>query len=161
DPPSSSCCLLLQGYLCWQEQTSGQITSIHVPGDVPDLHTIVCPKLHANLTALGPVVVAFVPHAFFREISNRSPRLCRALQLLSLADTACLRNWVSNLGSRDSLARAAHLICEITFRLRAVGLAKEYRYPLPITQSDLAAACAISAVHANRVTQELRKRRTL
>ncbi|MDB5611363.1 MAG: putative Transcriptional regulator, Crp/Fnr family [Bradyrhizobium sp.] len=160
DQPSH-CRLVLQGYLCWKDGNDGQITSIYVPGDIPDLHTMIAPKLDAHLTALGPAVVAAVPHAFFQEISSRSPNLDHALQLLGLADTACLRNWIINLGSRDSLTRVAHLICEITTRLRAVGLATDDRFPSPFTQSDLASACAISAVHANRIIQELRRRQVL
>lgn len=157
----SDCCLVLQGYLCWKDDSYGQITSIHVPGDVPDLHAIIAPTLTGHLTALGPAVVAFVPHSFFRETSSLSPSLHRAFQLLSLVDAACLRNWIANLGSRDSLTRVAHLICEITVRLRAVGLAKDHCFPSPFTQSDLASACAISAVHANRIIQELRRRQIL
>jgi CRP-like cAMP-binding protein len=153
-----SCSLLLQGYLCWKDAAAEQITSIHVPGDIPDLHTILSPRLESNLSALGPVVVAFVPHAFFHEIASLSPRLSRTLALLAVADAAALRNWIINLGSRDSLTRVAHLICEIVVRLRAVGLARDWRFPSPFTQSDLAAACGISAVHANRVIQELRRR---
>jgi CRP-like cAMP-binding protein len=157
----SRCCLLLQGYLGWKDSGAGQITSINVPGDIPDFHTNISPRLTAHLTALGPAVVAFVPHTFFREISSLSPNLHRALQLTGVADAACLRNWIINLGSRDSLARVAHLICEILVRLRAVGLAKDDRFPSPFTQSDLACACAISAVHANRIIQELRRREIL
>ena len=157
----SQCCLLLSGYLCSRDEPSGQIISVYVPGDVPDLHTIVSPGLEPCLTALGPVVVAFVPHTFFDEISSLSPSLRHALELLNSADLARLRNWIVNIGSRDSLARVAHLICEIAFRLRAVGLANNYRFALPLVQSDLAAACAISAVHANRIVQELRRRRIL
>ncbi|MBV8926359.1 MAG: Crp/Fnr family transcriptional regulator [Bradyrhizobium sp.] len=155
------CCLLLQGYLCWKDDNDGQITSIYVPGDVPDLHTIVVPRLDARLTALGPAVVAFVPHAFFHEISSSSPSLQRALQLLGHAEASCLRNWIINLGSRDSLSRVAHLMCEIAVRLQAVGLAKDDRFASPFTQSDLALACAISPVHANRVIQDLRRRQVL
>ena len=155
------CCLLLQGYLSWKDGNHGQITSIYVPGDIPDLHTIVAPRIDAQLTALGPAVVAWTPHAFLREISSQSPSLDHALRLLGLADAACMRNWIINLGSRDSLSRVAHLICEITTRLRAVGLAKDDRFPSPFTQSDLGSACAISAVHVNRVIQELRRREVL
>jgi CRP-like cAMP-binding protein len=115
----------------------------------------------ANLNALGPVVVAFVPHDFFHQISRASPRLSRALSLAMVADASLLRNWVVNLGSRDSLTRVAHLICEIASRLRAVGLARDDRFSSPSTQSDLAAACGISAVHANRIIQELRRKKLL
>lgn len=162
DQPTS-CCLLLQGYLCWKDadRREGQITSIHVPGDIPDLHTIYSPTVESNLSALGSAVVAFVPHTFFRDISAQSPQMSRALSLLLLADAGALRNWIVNLGSRDALARVAHLLCEIASRLRAVGQAKDYRFPSPFTQSDLAAACAISAVHANRIIQDLRRNQLL
>ena len=154
------CCLLLQGYLCWRDPDNdkGQITSIYVPGDMPDLQTMDSPQLHANLNALGPTVVAFVPHSFLHEVVTRSPSMAHALSLLNLSDAASLRNWVINLGSRDSLERVAHLTCEIAFRLWAVGEARNYQFPSPFTQSDLAAACSISAVHANRIIQELRRK---
>ncbi len=156
------CCLVLQGYLCWRDpDNGGQITSIYVPGDIPDLQTVKSPAVEANLSALGPVVVAFVPHSFFHEMTSFSSSLARALALLSLAEAACLRNWIINLGSRDSLTRVAHLICEIVYRLQAVGQARDFRFPSPFTQSDLAAACGISAVHANRIIQELRRQHLL
>jgi len=160
DQPSR-CCVLLQGYLCWKGDNDGQITSIHVPGDIPDLHALIAPRLEAHLIALGPAVVAFVPHGFFQEITSLSSSLRHALRLLGIIDAACLRNWIVNLGSRDSLTRVAHLICEITMRLQAVGLARDDRFASPFTQSDLASACAISAVHANRIIQDLRRKEVL
>jgi CRP-like cAMP-binding protein len=157
---ASECCVLLQGYTCWKDDdhSAGQITSIHVPGDVPDLYTTMSPRVDARLCALGPAVVAFVPHRFFRDISAMSERLAHALSLLALAEFASLRNWLVILGSCESLTRAAHLICEITVRLRLVGLARDNRIPSPFTQSDLAAICGISPVHANRIIQDLRRK---
>lgn len=157
---TSECCLLLQGYTCWKDadHSDGQITSIHIPGDVPDLYTTLSPRIDARLCALGPAVVAFVPHGFFRDIGATSARMAHALSLLALADIATLRNWLVILGSCESLTRVAHLICEITVRLRAVGLARDDRFPSPFTQSDLAAICGISPVHANRTIQDLRRK---
>jgi CRP-like cAMP-binding protein len=154
----SCCCLLLQGYLCWRDAGNDerQITSIHVPGDVPDLQAVISPIVEESLCTTGPAIVAFVPHSFFREISL-SPNLNHALSLLTINDAACSRNWIVNLGSRNSLARVAHLICEIAVRLLAVGHGRDYCFPSPFTQSDLAAACGITAVHVNRVVQELRR----
>lgn len=153
------CCLTLQGYLSWQDPESheGQITSIYVPGDIPDLQTLHDSRVDSNLVALGPAVVAFVPHTFFHELGQLSPAMSRALLLMLLADHAMQRNWAVNLGSRNALTRVAHLLCEITTRLQNVGLARDFRLPSPFTQSDLAAACSISPVHANRTIQELRR----
>jgi DNA-binding transcriptional regulator LsrR (DeoR family) len=51
----------------------------------------------------------------------------------------------------------AHLICELAARLRTVDLARNLRFAIPMTQAELADACGISSVHANRVVQELRE----
>ena len=157
------CCLLLQGYLCWHVAAGqdGQITAIYVPGDVPDLHTLYHPSVGANLVTLGSAIIALVPHDFFRELSANSPAMSRALLLMMLADLAIQRNWTVNLGSRDALCRVAHLVCEIRERLHGVGLARDFSFSSPFTQSDLAAACGISPVHANRTIQELRRRNLL
>ena len=103
------CCLLLQGYLCWQDVDNhyGQITSIHVPGDVPDLYTVHDPRIDFDLVTLRPAVVASVPHRFFREISALSPSISRALLFLLLTDAAALRNCIVNLGSRDAYHRCS------------------------------------------------------
>ena len=50
----------------------------------------------------------------------------------------------------------AHLLCEFQVKLKAVGLAKDGTFDLPITQVELADAIGVSAVHVNRVLQELR-----
>ncbi|MET4234533.1 CRP-like cAMP-binding protein [Bradyrhizobium sp. LA6.10] len=154
------CCVVLQGYLSRYiaEGQHGQITSIHVPGDVPDLHTLYQPHAEGNLIALGSAVVALVPHDFFHKLTAKSAAMSRALLLMQLTDLAIQRDWTLNLGSRDALVRVAHLVCEITARLQAVGLARDLNLASPFTQSDLAAACAISPVHANRTIQELRRR---
>jgi CRP-like cAMP-binding protein len=163
DQRPENCCLLLQGYLCWRsaDAANGQITSVHVPGDIPDLHTIHLARPGAHLSALGSAVVAWVPHTFLREMIALSESMSRALSTLIVADAAALRSWVVNLGSRDALTRVAYLICEIAVRLRAVGLARDLRFASPFTQADLAAACGISPVHANRVIQELRRKELL
>lgn len=95
------CCLLLQGYLCWRVTTGqdAQITSIYVPGDVPDLHTLYHPSAGTNLVALGSAIIALVPHDFFHELSANSPAMSRALLLMMLTDLAIQRNWTVNLGA--------------------------------------------------------------
>ena len=50
----------------------------------------------------------------------------------------------------------AHVLCELIVRLQAVGLAQYHRCKLPITQVEMADALGLSAVHVNRVLQELR-----
>ena len=97
DDNARYCCLLLQGYLCWRAEDSadGQIVSVHVPGDVPDLHTFQKLRSGAHLGALSPAVVAMIPHSFLQEIAASSPSMSRALSILMLSECSSLRNWIS------------------------------------------------------------------
>ncbi len=50
------------------------------------------------------------------------------------------------------------LFCELYLKMQAVGLAGDYRCPLPMNQGDLADALGLTPVHVNRVLQEIRGR---
>jgi CRP-like cAMP-binding protein len=155
---SSRCNLLLDGFLYSHKIVGSrrQITSFHVPGDMADLSTVYLPRVDHTITTLGPAVLAFVPHAALREVLDQSPRLAQAFWRETLVQGCILQEWVVNLGRRDASARLAHIICELVTRLQAVGLARDLSFSMPWTQTDVADACGISSVHANRVIQEFR-----
>ena len=158
DSPTQ-CCLLLDGFLYRHKIANGstrQITSFYVPGDIPDLHSLHLSPMDHNLASLGPSVVAFIPHSYFHEVLPRSQQLTHALWRETLVDAAVFREWVVNIGARDAIARVAHVLCEINLRLRAVGLVRDSTFSFPCRQTDMADACGITAVHTNRVVQELR-----
>src|SRR5215213_6993913 len=153
----SHCCLLLDGFLARNKiakVSTRQIMSFHVPGDIPDLHSLHLGRMDHNLTSLGPTVVAFIPHSYFLKVLPRSQQLTHALWRETLVDAAIFREWVVNVGAREAIARIAHLLCEIKLRLDAVGLVREGTFTLPARQADIADACGITAVHTNRVVQE-------
>ena len=61
------------------------------------------------------------------------------------------------MGRRRATDHLAHLLCEIYQLLEAVQLAADLKFRLPITQTDLADMMGLSAVHANRTVQNLRR----
>ena len=156
----SACVLVLGGYLYTHKIASGarrQITSFVIPGDLADLQALYLHSVDYNLSALGPAAVAFLPHDALRDTLERSPQLARAFWRETFIETSIFREWVTNLGRRDAIARVAHLVCELAARLQAVDLARNLCFSIPLTQAELADACGISSVHANRVVQELRR----
>jgi CRP-like cAMP-binding protein len=156
----SRCTLVLGGFVCSSKLVNGarrQITSFFVPGDIPDLHTLQMPSFDHGLSALGPAVLALLPHSALSRVLHVSPRLGQAFWRESLVQAGIYREWIANLGRRDAVTRVAHVLCELTLRLQAVDLARDFCFPIPWTQMDLADACGISNVHANRVVQELRR----
>ena len=76
-------------------------------------------------------------------------------------DEATAREWVTSLGRREAIERLSHLFCELTLRLRGVGLTEGegtgYSFHLPPTQEQLGDAAGLSTVHVNRTLQELRE----
>jgi CRP-like cAMP-binding protein len=156
---ASRCAIVMTGFLFRQKivGTRSQILSIHVPGDMPDLHTLHLPLMDHDLLSAGPSTVAFVSHTYLNNMLINSPRLTHAFWRETLADSAIYREWVANLGSRDALSRVAHLFCELAARLHVVGLVENNQFRLPFTQKNLADACGLSAVHINRTVQDLRR----
>ncbi len=62
------------------------------------------------------------------------------------------------MGRRSSLQRVSHLLCELYVRAQSMGLAKDGRCELPISQIMLADALGLTPVHVNRVLRQLRLR---
>ena len=151
--------LLVQGFVCrYKDLADGQrqIMEVHVPGDFIDLHGFLLNRLEHNLASLTPVRLATVPHDRLRCISERHPHLARMLWFSTLLDAAIHRERILSVGRRSALARIAHLSCELNLRLEVVGLASTGRYLLPLTQSDIADATGLTAVHVNRMLKQLR-----
>jgi CRP-like cAMP-binding protein len=111
-----------------------------------------------SLTSIGSVVVGFIPHEPLHAALSQCPELLHALWRETLIDAAILRQWVVNLGQQEGVARVAHVLCELTVRIGAVGLLRNDSLSIPWTQADVAHATGMTAIHANRVIQDLRLR---
>jgi CRP-like cAMP-binding protein len=159
DTPSE-CCLLVEGFACRYNVTvqgKRQILSFHIGGDIPDLQSLHLSVMDHSLGTLIPCKLAFIRHDDLRNLMRNHPRLGELFWRDTLIDAAVFRQWVVNVGRRPSLARMAHVLCELLVRLRAVELVEDHVFDLPVTQGELADALGISNVHVNRVLQDLRK----
>ncbi|MGB3336987.1 MAG: Crp/Fnr family transcriptional regulator, partial [Devosia sp.] len=153
--------LLVSGFACrYRQLASGerQITAIHLPGDFVDLHSFLIKEMDHSVGALTDSTVVTFPHVNLVAVTERFPHLTRLLWLMTLLDGAIHREWLVGMGRLPAPERTAHLICELYIRLKTIGLADRNRFLLPITQAALADALGISAVHINRVLQELRQK---
>lgn len=150
--------LILQGFACrYTVLGSGdrRIISVLIPGDLCDGQSAILDQLDQSLGALTRGLAAFIPHSIVRELAGAGPALAQALRWDAAVEEAISRHWIVN-GGRRAEARVAHLLCELAWRLDAVGLALKEIYLLPITQQDLGDATGLSAVHVNRVLRRLR-----
>jgi CRP-like cAMP-binding protein len=134
-----------------------QITEIHIPGDFVDLHSFLLKKLDHDVVALTRVRFVSFPHEALKRITEEEPHLTRLLWLGTLIDAAGHRQWLVGAGRKSAVEQIAGIFCELYARYQIVGLAQGASFPMPMTQRDLADACGLSTVHANRVVQEIRE----
>ena len=160
DQPTQ-CCLILEGWACRYKllgQGKRQILSFHVAGDIPNLQTLHLPTMDHSLATMKQATVAFIPHESLRALTADFPSVGALLWRDTLIDAAIFRVWMAGMGRRSAYERIGHLFCEMYLKLQAVGLAGDYRCPMPITQTDLADALGLTPVLVNRVLMEMRGR---
>jgi CRP-like cAMP-binding protein len=153
--------LLIDGWMARAKDLRGgerQLSELHVAGDFVDLHSFTLKRLDHDIIALTPCTVVGMPHQKLTEITERHPHLTRVYWFSTNLDAALHRERTLSLGRRSALSRVAHLICEMHVRLEIVGLTNGDSYEFPVTQVELGECMGMTAVHANRTLQELRRR---
>ena len=158
---ADTCCLLLAGFAIRHKVTHGgerQIIAVHMSGEFLDLQNSLLGVADHNVQALTRCEIAVVPVAALLRLADRHPAVGRAMWIDTLVDAAIFREWIVNVGRRDSLSRVSHLLCEFALRLEAAGLSHHERYELPMTQEQLADCTGLTPVHVNRVLKEMARR---
>ena len=136
-----------------------QIFTFVVPGDGIALCHRPDPVIQSTTVALTKVTTAdaspLAEAAFERP--SEFEGLAAAVSVASTLDEASLLDHIVRLGRQTAYERMAHLLLELRWRLAAVGLGSDRRFPLPLTQEVLADALGLSIVHVNRTLQQLRR----
>lgn len=160
--PVDRCCALLSGFASRSKITGEgkrQILSLHVCGDLLDLHGLMRGVADHDIRTLTPCRVAFLPRSAILDLIDRRPAIAHALWLDTLADASVFREWILNVGRRGARTRIAHLLCESALRVAAAD--PDARSGLPLTQAQLADATGLTPVHVNRVLQALVQERLI
>jgi CRP-like cAMP-binding protein len=152
------CALLLSGFAFRYKLTgegARQIISLHIAAEFLDLQNSFLGISDTSVQTLTECDVALIPLAVIHDLALSNPAIGRAFWVDTLIDASIFREWVVNVGRRDSRARVAHILCEFSLRLEAAGMARDHRYELPMTQEQLADAVGLTSVHVNRVLRQL------
>ncbi|MES2421441.1 MAG: Crp/Fnr family transcriptional regulator [Pseudomonadota bacterium] len=157
---SDQCGIITSGFACRHKVSSDgsrQIVGIIMPGEIFDLQRIYVDIADSNVQALRRCEIIRIPHAALRRLTVECPSIERAFIVLMMVDLSISREWMLNIGRRDARTRMAHFLCEFAFRLDKRGLAPGQDYELPMTQEQLGDALGLTAVHINRMFNNLVK----
>lgn len=163
DDPSVSA-LVLSGLVARYHllQNGGrQYLSFHMAGDMPDSQSLFIDRMDHAVCAMGPAVVASVPHKELLALFDRRPSVGFAIWRETLIDAAIFREAITNNSARTMPARMAHLFCELFYRARASGLTAESIWPAPVTLIQLGESLGMSIATVHRTLNELRASRAM
>ena len=124
------CPVLLSGFAYRQKISADggrQIVALKIPGDPLDFQSLYLERADHNLQALTHVELA----------------------IFSLDDLEAL------VAPRPSLARLAHLLCELYYRVSQIAGETLDGFELPLTQEQLADLLGLTPVHVNRTIKIL------
>ncbi len=150
--------VLLSGFAIRHKLTGDggrQIFSIHLKGDIIDLHNTLLRWSDHNIQALTAIEAAFFPVTAVKQLVAERPNVGLLLWYETLVDGSIFREWTLNVGRRDARTRMAHMLCEFALRLEKAGLGEQTHYELPMTQDELADVLALTPVHVSRVIKAL------
>lgn len=135
---------------------SRQIMALLVPGDLCDVEVFVLEAMDHDIVAISETTCLLIPAKDMEALLTESGNITRAMWWSTMTDSATLREWIVDHGSRDARERLAHLFCELLIRYRIVGETTDNSLPFPLTQEELAEATGMTPVHVNRVLGQLR-----
>jgi CRP-like cAMP-binding protein len=138
-----------------------QYLSFHMAGDMPDSQSLFIDKMDHAVCAIGPALIASIPHKEMIAAFNRRPSVGFAIWRETLIDAAIFREAITNNSARTMPARMGHLFCELFYRARASGLTEENAFAAPISLVQLGEALGMSIATVNRTLQEIRASRSV
>jgi CRP-like cAMP-binding protein len=151
--------VLLSGWACRYKlvpEGRRQIVAFMMPGDACDVHVSLLAEMDHSIETLTPAIVAMIDRVDLEELLTSRPAIALALWSSQLVNESTLREWIVSMGRRSSVARVAHLMCELFLRARNIGLVEGDTFELPLTQIVIADALGMTPVHINRVFRNLR-----
>ena len=134
-----------------------QILNIVLPGDFIGFPACFFESALFSVGALTEIQVSSVPIAQLLALFEQHRRVAALLLWQFSCEAAMYAEHIVELGQRSAVQRVAHFLLEILTRLRAIGLAEEHSYSMPLTQELIGEVLGLSAAHINRSLRQLRE----
>ena len=155
---SDAVCIVQKGWLLSEtvlEAGERQILRFYFPGELIGTASIAFDHAASTVRAVQDARLCIFPRARLGELFVREPRLGTLFYSLGMLEVVDLNDRLRALGRTDGKARLAHLFLSISERLRVLHGRADTVMQVPLTQSDLADAVGLTAIHVNRLLKEM------
>lgn len=134
-----------------------QIVNFLVPGDLFDPMGLIHAQSDHSFETLTSIALAEIDAGRLFELFGTHRRLAAAFWWVAIQEEGMLREQIVRVGRRSAQHRTAHLLLELTWRLRLAGADVDNdEFWLPLSQAEVADALGLSHIHMNRVLRALR-----
>jgi CRP-like cAMP-binding protein len=133
-----------------------QIVGLFLPGELCEPQWLLSQRADLPVVALTTMRVTPID---ISALDLDRPGAAGPLKLVFGAMLQALNtqaDWIVSLGRKTATERLCALICDLFRRLRNNGRVVGDRFPMPLTQYDLADIAGLTPVHVNRVLKTLR-----
>lgn len=135
---------------------SRQVVDFLLPGDLVGFSGLFSNIAAQSCETVTEAELVELPYAEVHCAAHKSPELMEAFLALISRERDKLVEHLLDVGRRDSVARVAHLLLELDYRLQSIGRGSPTGFACPISQYLLADALGLTAIHVNRVLRKLR-----
>ncbi|MGA8898992.1 Crp/Fnr family transcriptional regulator [Bradyrhizobium sp.] len=134
-----------------------QIINTLLPGDIAGFPESFFDRSLYSVKAATEMSLNRISFDAFIDVCNERPNIAVALISLVAHEASLYAHHLVDAGRRSPLERVAHFLLEIHFRLKAVGMASENTFEIPLSQEDIADRVGLSGPHANRMISQLKR----
>jgi CRP-like cAMP-binding protein len=134
-----------------------QLLALFLPGEICGYGVLMSEPADTMLMALTPATIWTLSSADFIAFGEKHDDVMPAVMSGLARQRAISDEHLISIGSRNALARMAHLICELQARFAAGGSNRDGVIEFPLSQTRLADYLCLSSVHVNRTLQALRR----
>jgi CRP-like cAMP-binding protein len=131
------------------------IADIFLPRDIVHLPTI-AGTARASARTVDAVRVSEFPRVLFLGMIEHNPHLAAIVRAAHRRAEAARIEHMVRLGGLSTMARTAHLMLELGYRLNPGQEPGTLSFHCPLKQSDLADALGMTPIHVNRILRKLR-----
>lgn len=110
-----------------------------------------------TIKTITPMSVYEIPLTSLEKTIWQIPRLSMIFIELLSRQRSMLIEHLTNVGCRSAFVRTAHLLLELSDRVKSCGMGEPDSFYCPLTQYQLADALGLTPIHLNRMMRELRE----
>ena len=110
-----------------------------------------------TIASITPMSMFEIPLPSLEQAIKQAPKLSFILIELLSRQRSMLIEHLTNVGCRSAFVRTAHLLLELSDRVRACNSGDPDSFYCPLTQYQLADALGLTPIHLNRMLRELRE----